>query len=498
VLASGMLLRSVVTFSLICLPVMSQPVMSQPVMAQPVMAPDCTVSVEVKAGPTLDLTYRCRATHGLTLVADDEQIAQHVSDLSEPNGNHPEHLGDRWQIASVNGLAEARYHYDLAAYARAVDTPRSAVLRGEGVLVNLPGWLLEPQGYDHTPVIDIRVHTAPGLVFAAGLPKVGDAWRINGTRVSFAGYTVIGRLHLEDLAVPAPGSLRPGEPRRDAVLQLAILDGPTEAGRADLVDWVKRTVEAESQYWQGFTGNQLLLTLVPIPGRRGVGYGRTEPGGGATVMVELGLPVEQRRLFDDWVLVHELVHSGMPYFRGRATWFMEGAATYVEPIIRARAGWKTEAEVWKEWLDNMPRNVGALAVGLANARGNQNYYGGALFMLMADLGMRRDTNGKKGLEDCLGGVLWSGVYAYMNVRVPDYAKACDMATGTKVMTSLVDKYYLRGEAFDLDAFWRELGVSEVGGVISLDDKAPLAQWRKMIVMGPPDRPPHPVKLPWES
>jgi len=72
----------------------------------------------------------------------------------------------------------------------------------------------------------------------------------------------------------------------------------------------------------------------------------------------------------------------MPYVRGGGTWLMEGAATYIEPIIRARAGWKTEEEVWKEWVDDMPQGVRAFANGLANASGRENYWGGAAFMLM--------------------------------------------------------------------------------------------------------------------
>jgi hypothetical protein len=35
-----------------------------------------------------------------------------------------------------------------------------------------------------------------------------------------------------------------------------------------------------------------------------VGFGRTEAAGGATVMVEVGANVDQRQLFDDWVLVN--------------------------------------------------------------------------------------------------------------------------------------------------------------------------------------------------
>ena len=80
-------------------------------------------------------------------------------------------------IDQAKGLGGARYRFDLSAYARAVDSTSTAVQRGGGVLVGLGGWLLEPRGYDRAPIIDIRITTGPGLTFAAGLPKVGDAWR---------------------------------------------------------------------------------------------------------------------------------------------------------------------------------------------------------------------------------------------------------------------------------------------------------------------------------
>jgi hypothetical protein len=316
--------------------------------------------------------------------------------------------------------------------------------------------------------------------------------------VRFAGYSTLGRFGLREIAVPAPGSLRAGEPRQEGVLRLALLDGFSERGRADLVDWVRRTAEAESNYWRGFTAKQLMLGLVPMGGRSGVGFGRTVPGGGATIMVEVGSDVDKRRLFDGWVLVHELIHTGMPFVDGDGTWLMEGAATYVEPIIRARAGWKTEDEAWKEWIDNMPRGSGAFTAGLANAEGQQNYWGGATFMLMADIGIRRATDGAKGLEDCLGGVLWSGLDATKRVSVEQFAQACDRATGTTVVGALIADHYDKPQPVDLAALWKRLGVAEIAGRIVYDDGAPAARWRKMIVMGPPGRPPRHVKLPWQS
>jgi hypothetical protein len=236
--------------------------------------------------------------------------------------------------------------------------------------------------------------------------------------------------------------------------------------------------------------------LVPSPGRRGVGFGRAEGGGGVSVMVEVGTEVDRRRLFDDWVLVHELIHTGMPYVRGRAGWLMEGAATYVEPIIRARAGWKTEDEVWREWIDNMPQGVPALARGLATASGRERYWAGALFMLLADLAIRRDSDGARGLEDCLKGVLWSGLGAAQSTSVADFAAVCDRATVTKAMETLVQRHVVGAEPVDLAALWRQIGIALVDGRIVRDESAPAARWRRLIVPGSGQ--PRPVKLPWQS
>jgi hypothetical protein len=476
----------------------------EPVRAQPVShakrAPDCTVDVDVTAdgGLRAAMIYRCRSATPVTFNAANGRAAADVMAFTDADGQPLPRSGGAWRVVPVNGLAEARYTVDLLAYARDIDRPRMAIARGGGVLTLLEGWLLEPRGLGRLPVIDIRVKAADGLAFTSGLPKVGDAWRLEGTPIRFAGYSALGRFDLREIEVPAPGSLRRGEPGRKGVLRLALLDGFNAEGRADLVDWVRRTAEAESNYWRGFTADQSMLGLVPMEGRHGVGFGRTVPGGGATIMVEVGRDVEQRRLFDDWVLVHELIHTGMPFIDGGGTWLMEGAATYVEPIIRARAGWKTEDEVWKEWIDHMPRGSGAFTGGLADAEGQENYWGGATFMLMADVGIRRATRGARGLEDCLDGALWAGLDATRRVSVEEFARACDRATATEVMSALVSAHYRKRQAVDLAALWKRLGVGEAAGRITYDDSAPDARWRKMIVTGPPGRPAQRVKLPWQS
>ena len=475
------------------------------VMAQPVAAPDCNADVELSAdgGLKVSVVYRCRADTPLTFGTVGQPATSRVLSFTDATGKPLTSSSNAWWVEPVNGLVEAHYSMDLLGYAQQINNPTMAIARGDGVYTLLEAWLLEPRGFKSAPVIDIRVKAAEGLSFATGLPKVGDAWRLSGTVVRFAGYSALGKFALETVAVPMPGSLRPnlqkeGQAHPEGVLRVAMFEGFSEQGRADLLDWVKRTAEAESNYWQGFTAPQLLLGLVPMEGRKGVGFGRTVPGGGASVMIEVGMEVDKKRLFNEWVLVHELIHTGMPYINGRGTWLMEGAATYVEPVIRARAGWKTEAEVWKEWVDSMPRGAPVFGVGLANAEGNQNYWGGAIFMLMADIGIRRATKGAKGLEDCLGGVLWSGHDAMTRMNIKDFAQSCDRAVQSDVVSTLVDRHLLKQNPVDLNQMWKDLGVAEVNGRITLDDKAPQAEWRKMIVMGPSAKSLKPVKLPWQS
>src|SRR5690349_21474223 len=301
-LACGMVRRLVLAALSLALGAPAALVRAQPV-PQVVPVPDCTANVDLTAdgGLKVAVVYRCRSASPVSFSAANTEAAAEVKAFTDATGQPVPRLGTAWQVVPVNGLAEAHYTVDLLAYAKDIDHPRMAVARGKGVLTLLESWLLEPRGLARLPVIDIRVKAANGLSFASGLPRVGNAWRLQGTSVRFAGYSALGRFALREIAMPAPGSLRVGEPRREGVLRLALLDGFSEQGRADLVDWVRRTAEAESNSWRGFTAKQLMLGLVPMDGRPGIGFGRTVPGGGATIMVDAGSDVNKRRLFDEWV-----------------------------------------------------------------------------------------------------------------------------------------------------------------------------------------------------
>jgi len=456
-------------------------------------APDCTVQVDVEmiaanddlpAGPVLAVAVACRSSTPVQFIGDGAGVSAGVKMARDGADRPVARSGGGWRVEPEAGVATLRYRLDLGALARAISSVSIAVSRGEGVLAVASTWLVEPrlQGVA-APAIDIAVKTPPDTVFLAGLPERGGVWRLRGTTMRFVGYTVFGRVQAARLPVPPPAGAPAGEP---AYIDLAIFNGDFDTAHDDLVEWVRRTVQMTANYWEGFTNRHMLVAMLPSPGRRGVGYGRTVPGGGSTVMVQVGERSNRADLQNDWVLPHEFVHTGMPFLSGNGAWFMEGAATYVEPIVRARAGWKTEAEVWREWVENFPRGLSALDSGMV---GGSAYWGGALFFLLADIEIRRATSGAKGIEDCFRGARRVGGVMAPTERwsVGEYVERCDMALGAPLMAGIVAQYVGTSHRIDLDGLWRDLGVRFDGTTITTDDAAPLAAIRKVIVTGPPGR-----------
>ncbi|MEK9968035.1 MAG: hypothetical protein VW600_02790, partial [Ferrovibrio sp.] len=227
-----------------------------------------------------------------------------------------------------------------------------------------------------------------------------------------------------------------------------------------------------------------LLVTVPVPDRNGVVFGRVRGGGGGTILLQLGEQVQKPALYDDWILVHEMTHLGAPFLTGRSSWVMEGMATYLEPLIRTQAGWRSPAQLWQEFTSDMPRGTQALTVESLDAVSRPGlYWGGAIFMLLADLDIRQASGGKASLQTCLQAVLRKGGDTTKRWSRERFFSVCDAATGTGTMAKLSARYAQQASALDLAALWRDLGRSNGPGGIRFDDAAPLAHLRRAIVTG---------------
>ncbi len=255
-------------------------------------------------------------------------------------------------------------------------------------------------------------------------------------------------------------------------VRLTIGDGPLAVSRDDVLRWVRDCCEAVAAWYGRFPVHPLELAVVPGDGD-GVYGGRTVGGPVPRVRVHVGATAELADLYGDWILVHELVHLAFPNVPRAHHWIEEGLATYVEPWIRVACGQLTADRAWGDLVDGLPQGQPA-----AGDRGldhtptwGRTYWGGALYCLLVDVALRRQTP-DVGLKQALIGILRAGGNMTVSWPLERALAVGDAATGRTVLTDTWRAHRDRAVRVDLDAMWRELGVVRAGDGIAFDDTAP--------------------------
>ncbi len=186
-------------------------------------------------------------------------------------------------------------------------------------------------------------------------------------------------------------------------------------------------------------------------------------------------------------MIHEMLHACFPDLERRHRWMQEGLSTYLEPVVRARGGNVSEPWVWSKWVRMMHNGrpgFGDRGLDITHTWGRV-YWGGALFWLMTDLEIRKQSGNKKGLEHALRGIVEAGGNGRVTWTTKRVIEVGDKATGT---TALRDVYARMAEApgdVALDELWAKLGVlPQEDGSVKLVDDAPLAKIRKAMTRNP--------------
>ena len=382
------------------------------------------------------------------------------------------------------GPRRARYTVDLGATAAQADRAEVAARFGRSIVAPVWSWLLWPEPFPDDAVLELRLTAPPKRRIVTALPRIGDGlYRVRKGDVSEAGYAAFGELDVEVISLPA----RLGG---DATAQLDVvfLDARYGLPKPVLLEWIRTRALAVSDFWGGFPVRRALLVLVPGPDRTGVVFGRVLSVAGPAVVVFLGKPLRPEHLQRDWLLVHELFHLGFPNVGPGSRWLTEGLATYFEPIIQARAGWRSEEALWAELADGLPRAKPAVdSRGLARASDfGSIYWGGALVCLLADIEVRRRTGGRRGLEHALVGLLDDGVDPNLHLPIGEAVAALDKHLGAPILAGVIARHVETGTPFDLDALLKRLGVVRgKKGRWVLDDRAVDAATRRALLHGPP-------------
>ena len=274
-----------------------------------------------------------------------------------------------------------------------------------------------------------------------------------------------------------------------ATLNVAFAPGEFALPRGALIAWLEQSAKAVSVYYGRFPVDSVRVLIVPAPGS-GVQKGTSFGYRGAAIRLIIGSDTTEAELRNDWVVVHEMTHLALPDVPDPHLWLAEGLATYVEPIARVEAGQLSAEKIWGDMVHDMPKGLperGDRGLDRTPTWG-RTYWGGAMFCLLADVEIRKQTGNRFGLQQALRGIVEAGGNMEQVWPVERIFKVGDDATGTNVLSDLYEKMRAQPYAPDLDALWRELGIVVRGGRVTFDDSAPLAAIRQAITAEPATAP----------
>jgi hypothetical protein len=383
------------------------------------------------------------------------------------------HIGDAWVAATCRARCVLRYVVDLEALASSCRGMGCTRRVGGAVIGTASTWMLRPEPAGEGSIV-VRLSAGDPTRFATGLrrdPRGGFVLRTS--QLGETSYTAFGSFRRS--RINAPG----------AAFDVALLGAPLAMGDAATLGWIQDSAVCVSRLYGRFPVDPTVF-VVPVPGADRVVFGRVMSLAGASVALYFGDQARPESAHSEWVVVHELFHLTCPSFVGEGQWLEEGLATYYEPILRTRAGWMTETELWSHFAREMPRGLrGPGAPPALEERDDidSTYWGGALFVLLADVGVLEHTHGARSLDDVLRAALSRLGDATHAARVDDWIRTGDEATGTGVLQAVKDTWAVRGENPDLVGLWRRLGVDVHDGNVTLRNDAPLAAVRRRIATG---------------
>lgn len=267
------------------------------------------------------------------------------------------------------------------------------------------------------------------------------------------------------------------------------IDVTFESGQFDLpepalLDWVREAARAVSTYYGRYPVGRASLHIYSNDGGH-VSHGTSYGDDGVRCRISVGRHITSADLHADWMLTHEMVHFGFPSVPRRHHWIEEGIATYVEPIARVQSGNLTREQVWSDMLRDMHQGLPEEGdEGLDNTHTwARTYWGGALFCLLADIGIRKNTANAKGLQDALRAINRAGGNITTDWPLERALETGDRATNGKVLFRLYQKMGSQPMLVDLPDLWRQLGVRRENGSVVFDAGAPLAGAREAIMRG---------------
>jgi hypothetical protein len=272
----------------------------------------------------------------------------------------------------------------------------------------------------------------------------------------------------------------------NGVLQVDFSPGQLDLSTDTILHHIQEAGTAILAYYGRFPVARDRMLVVPVEGKSGIFHGTTWPHHGeyqSFTRIHVGQHTTAADLAEDWMATHELVHTAFPSLDDDQHWMEEGQATYIEPVARVMTGELDAHQVWHDMVRDMPKGEpqgGDEGLNRTHTWG-RTYWGGALFCLVADVEIRRETQNRKGLQDALMAVVADGGTIDHDWPLEQALAIGDKATGTHVLTKMYAEWKDKPVTVDLPKLWEQLGVRQMSsGAIEFVPDAPLAKIREGI------------------
>jgi hypothetical protein len=440
---------------------------AEPIRPRPVARIEsCHYDVRIASEHVVEVDARCKG-EGLVGFRGTEKMLPFIANAKS---------GGRAVTQSEGLFRTARlalsYRIDLGRAGEAIGDYDLADRIGDSVIAPASSFLLAPEPLTDAPVT-VSVHKDAGTDFVTGLKQDGDLYSIEAHEIPLATYSYFGHFARDTVELP------------DARIEIITLDRQLAVQAVVRTRWIEASARAVAQFYGRFPVPRTVLGVLPVLDRDDVVFGKVLPESSPGIVLLVGERASKRALYDEWMLVHELFHLGFPSFDKEGKWLDEGLATYFEPIIRARAGFISERQVWREFFQEMPYGLSSVRAGLEKSKDFRGmYWGGAIVCLLADIEARRASLSKLGLEAGLHRVLEAGGDASRVWELSETVRLIDSAFSKPILADLSRAYGKLGASVDLPALFGKLGVRSAGNSVEFDDKAPLAAVRRAIVRAP--------------
>jgi hypothetical protein len=279
----------------------------------------------------------------------------------------------------------------------------------------------------------------------------------------------------------------------NVTLQIDFADGSLDLPRSAVVHRIEIAAHAVAGYYGRFPVARARILVIPVAGQHGVLQGTTwgnMDGFPAFLRLRVGQGTTREELVADWVITHELVHTALPSLPDDQHWLEEGIASYVEPVARVQDGELSAASVWADMRSGMPNGepgLGDRGLDRTHTWG-RTYWGGAMFCLMADVEIRKETGNRRGLQDALRAIVAAGGSIDKDWPLSRILSIGDEATSTHVLERMYAQWSVTPVRVDLPGLWAELGVRAGQRGASFDATAVFAAIRASITAAGESKP----------